>query len=184
MACSLCGIAPFPTFNQHRALKVCDLLRLSMKTARGWRDAFKVSPDCVSHHAAGSSGITLPTCTAEGQNTCSLFLPGIAVIIQLRTLLTALVTTAAIAACSDGSDGNATLIATHQLQGCADTGTCASNPPLTIGGERPADGAAPAHQRGATQYHPSPESGRNLLSESLGVNRVWGRLSSVFTRHA
>ncbi len=67
------------------------------------------------------------------------FQTGITVITQLRNTLAALATGLALVACSDGSDGNITITdAPYRLQGCADSGTCVSNPPLVLGGERPA----------------------------------------------
>ena len=52
----------------------------------------------------------------------------------LRSLATpGLFPLALAAGCRDGNDNNRP--DTSNLQGCADTGTCASNPPLVIGGE-------------------------------------------------
>jgi len=58
-----------------------------------------------------------------------------------RRLFLAMTTTALLGACSDGSDGSGSAF---QLEGCADTDTCAPNPTLEIGGERPAMVAIPA----------------------------------------
>ncbi|MGB1139285.1 MAG: alpha/beta hydrolase family esterase [Halioglobus sp.] len=58
-----------------------------------------------------------------------------------RRLFLAMAATTFLGACSDGSDGGGSVF---QLQGCADTGTCAPNPTLEIGGERPAMVAIPA----------------------------------------
>tara|TARA_R110002049_G_scaffold222206_7_gene393808 strand:+ start:3450 stop:4418 length:969 start_codon:yes stop_codon:yes gene_type:complete len=72
---------------------------------------------------------------------------------HLRTLLFALTAGCVLAACSDGSDNTPTTIDTgFQLQGCADTGTCASNPPLTLGGERPAMVQIPSNYDYNTRY--------------------------------
>jgi polyhydroxybutyrate depolymerase len=73
--------------------------------------------------------------------------------IHLRTLLFTLTAACVLAACSDGSDNNPTAIDTgFQLQGCADTGTCASNPSLTLGGERPAMVQIPSNYDYNTRY--------------------------------
>jgi polyhydroxybutyrate depolymerase len=75
------------------------------------------------------------------------------VIIHLRNMLVAFAASVAIAGCSDGSDGNATVLDTpFRLQGCADTGSCASNPPLTLGGERPAMVQIPSNYDYNTRY--------------------------------
>jgi len=66
--------------------------------------------------------------------------------------LVALLAVALLAACSDGSDGGAFGTA-PLLTGCADTGSCASNPPLVIGGERPAMVAIPSNYD-VTQRYP------------------------------
>ncbi len=52
--------------------------------------------------------------------------------------------------CSDGSDGNGG--AGIVLPGCADTNSCASNPPLAIGGERSAQVFIPSNYTPTTQY--------------------------------
>ena len=79
--------------------------------------------------------------------------PGKTVIIQLRTMLMALTTAVVIAACSDGSDNSPVITEqAFRLQGCADTGTCASNPTLTLGGERPAMVRIPANYDINTRY--------------------------------
>ena len=53
-------------------------------------------------------------------------------------------------ACSDGSDSGFSFEPT--LKGCADTGTCVSNPPLQIGDERPAQVFIPADYTPSTRY--------------------------------
>ena len=74
-------------------------------------------------------------------------------IIQLRILLIALMTVATLAACSDGSDSNViNTDPTFRLSGCADDGSCASNPTLTIGGDRPAMVRIPADYDINTRY--------------------------------
>lgn len=69
---------------------------------------------------------------------------------QLRTMLMALATVALLTACSDGSDARPD--DDFRLQGCADTGTCVSNPPVTIGGERPAMVQIPSDYDNNTRY--------------------------------
>jgi polyhydroxybutyrate depolymerase len=69
--------------------------------------------------------------------------------INLRLILL-IATTVALAACSDGSDGP--LDDRLSLQGCADTGSCASNPTLVIGGARPAMVEIPADYDSNTSY--------------------------------
>ncbi|CAA0079551.1 Uncharacterised protein [Halioglobus japonicus] len=74
-------------------------------------------------------------------------------IIKLRAILFGMTVGFALAACSDGSNSNADTVDTgFRLQGCADTGTCASNPPLTIGGERPAMVQIPSNYDNNTRY--------------------------------
>lgn len=67
---------------------------------------------------------------------------------KLQHLIAVLALTTIATACSDGSDGGSGF----RLQGCADSGTCASNPPLEIGGERPAMVAIPADYNVNTRY--------------------------------
>lgn len=50
--------------------------------------------------------------------------------------------------CSDGNNGDVAIV----LPGCADTGSCASNPPLAIGGERQAQVFIPANYTPTTRY--------------------------------
>ncbi len=69
--------------------------------------------------------------------------------IQLRNVVTVFATLVMLGACSDGSDNG---FGGFQLQGCADTGTCASNPPLIIGGDRPAMVALPSNYDVNTRY--------------------------------
>ncbi|MEZ5567569.1 MAG: alpha/beta hydrolase-fold protein [Halioglobus sp.] len=57
---------------------------------------------------------------------------------------------ALLAGCSDGSDSGFSGGST--LQGCADTGRCVSNPPLTIGGDRPAAVQIPVDYNTNTRY--------------------------------
>ncbi|MDZ7783659.1 MAG: hypothetical protein U5K56_12240 [Halioglobus sp.] len=52
------------------------------------------------------------------------------------------------AGCSDGDGNNDDVV----LQGCADTGDCPSNPPLMIGGERPAMVQIPVDYDVNTRY--------------------------------
>ena len=54
-----------------------------------------------------------------------------------------------ITACSDGSDGN---FGSISLTGCADSGSCVSNPPLVIGGDRPSDVHIPSNYTPTTRY--------------------------------
>ncbi|MEZ5570987.1 MAG: alpha/beta hydrolase-fold protein [Halioglobus sp.] len=73
--------------------------------------------------------------------------------IQLRNVIILIITTAVLTACSNSSDNNNdTADDSFQLQGCADTGTCASNPPLTLGGERPAMVQIPSNYDINTRY--------------------------------
>lgn len=68
----------------------------------------------------------------------------------LHTILFAIATAVALAACNDGNNFNPDN--SFSLQGCADTGTCASNPPLVLGGERPAMVAIPSNYDNSTRY--------------------------------
>lgn len=68
----------------------------------------------------------------------------------LRTVVVAIALTAGLGACNDGNNSNAVDIFT--LQGCADTATCASNPTLTLGGERPALVRIPSDYDNTTRY--------------------------------
>jgi len=76
------------------------------------------------------------------------------VIIQLRTLLLALATAIALTACSDSSNNssNNNVDTGFRLTGCADDGSCASNPTLTIGGERPSMVQIPSNYDINTRY--------------------------------
>lgn len=65
---------------------------------------------------------------------------------HLRNLLLAFTASIALSACSDGDDSG------FRLPGCADSGTCAPNPTLTIGGERPAMVQLPADYDNTTRY--------------------------------
>jgi poly(3-hydroxybutyrate) depolymerase len=68
---------------------------------------------------------------------------------QLRISLYSLAALVVLAGC-DGNSSNAVDIFT--LQGCADTGTCAPNPPLVLGGERPAMAQIPSDYDSGTRY--------------------------------
>lgn len=68
---------------------------------------------------------------------------------RLQKMIAALAVATLATACSDGSDGGDS---GFRLQGCADTNTCPSNPPLTIGGDRPAMVAIPADYDINTRY--------------------------------
>lgn len=76
--------------------------------------------------------------------------------ISLRSTLIAIVTTVALTACSNGNDNNNNNDANnddgYQLKGCADTGTCQSNPQLTLGGDRPAMVQIPSDYDVNTRY--------------------------------
>lgn len=69
---------------------------------------------------------------------------------RFRHYLKMLVASTAITAagCSDGDGNNNGVV----LQGCADTGDCPSNPPLMIGGERPAMVQIPVDYDVTTRY--------------------------------
>jgi polyhydroxybutyrate depolymerase len=67
----------------------------------------------------------------------------------LHHFFLALAFTALATGCSDGSDGGDS---GFRLQGCADNNTCAPNPPLAIGGDRPAMVAIPADYDINTRY--------------------------------
>lgn len=67
---------------------------------------------------------------------------------HLRTLLMAITTTLILTACGNGNGDSDSF----HLPGCADTGTCASNPALTIGGDRPAMVMLPADYDNSTRY--------------------------------
>ena len=54
------------------------------------------------------------------------------------------------AGCSDGSDGS--VVFGPVLQGCADDGSCTPNPPLQIGGDRPAQAYIPSDYDPGTRY--------------------------------
>ena len=68
----------------------------------------------------------------------------------LRKALITLAMTAGLTACDNGNNSNTVDIFT--LQGCADTASCASNPTLTIGGERPAMVRIPSNYDNSTRY--------------------------------
>ncbi len=71
----------------------------------------------------------------------------------LRTVLAALAALAFIA-CSDSSDSISGAPTSNEplLSGCADSNSCASNPPLSIGGERPAEVHIPSNYDVNTRY--------------------------------
>lgn len=62
--------------------------------------------------------------------------------------------------CSDGSDGSSSVVEpiveppapVIVLPGCADDSSCASNPPLTIGADRPAEVQIPSNYTATTRY--------------------------------
>ena len=68
---------------------------------------------------------------------------------RLRNCLCSLAAITALAGC-DGNSSNAVDVFT--LQGCADTGTCVANPPLVLGGERPAMVQIPSDYDNSTRY--------------------------------
>lgn len=72
------------------------------------------------------------------------------VVNKLRALLLTIAATGAVAGCNDGNNSDSYDIFT--LRGCADTGTCVSNPPVTIGGERPAMVQIPSDYDNSTRY--------------------------------
>ena len=71
---------------------------------------------------------------------------------RTATAITA-ISTLCLAACSDSSGGNAmSALAGSPLMGCADIGSCASNPPLQVDAERPAQVHIPADYNTSTRY--------------------------------
>jgi polyhydroxybutyrate depolymerase len=68
---------------------------------------------------------------------------------KLRHLLVTLALPLTLAAC-DGSNGTGS--SGFTLQGCADTGTCASNPTLVLGGDRPAMVQIPSNYDNSSRY--------------------------------
>lgn len=72
-----------------------------------------------------------------------------AVLTRLCNVLFVIATTVLVAACSDGNNSS---INDPGLQGCADTGTCVSNPTLVLGGERPAMVQIPSDYDYNTRY--------------------------------
>jgi len=76
--------------------------------------------------------------------------PAAAVAKKPGPALALLLLSLALAGCSDGSD--AVRDEVFRLLGCADTATCAPNPPLMVGGDRPATVDIPADYDINTRY--------------------------------
>lgn len=100
-----------------------------------------VQSHLANRRSAGAEYLLTQTCSGNNM------------IIKLRKMFVVLSVAVALTACSDGSDSNPPISeTTPHLQGCADTGTCASNPTLTLGDERPAMVRIPADYDVNTRY--------------------------------
>lgn len=97
----------------------------------------------------------------------------------VRTCLISLAV-ALLVGCSDSSDSNGSdnfSDGVFRLPGCADSGSCASNPPLSIGGDRPAMVAIPA------DYNVNQRYPLIVLLHGRGVNgMVQAAYMDMFTR--